>query len=387
MSVLSKMPAVGQLMNAKDLEDTLNANGGTVTSDTSTFFSRTSNIDVWSERKPVVDTYNPQPSLMTTSEMAVQKNDSGVVVSRYGLTFLGGAKEPKDYFTSVNLLQKGYIYNLPKLGEENQPMRISDFHGYLPSAQLPLMTTFPDGYEFEYLSYDYELNGIELADKTIEGQLYREDLYPNLPNRGVYIRLEDGSYDFTVVGSLNFKSDNFVKKALSKLAGKKFTIMEFLTNAPKTWSSFGVEDFVASGYSSQPLPLPISHCSMKASSSGGGSTPTLKVAFVSFSNYPTFFGLSSTDYSTVSASFKISSEGSLYGGGSITNLACGIYSDSACTQIIERKQYSNFTLGSETTSSTYSVKLTNTTGKSGIYFGVWFNNTLQYVGSVKMQVS
>jgi hypothetical protein len=161
--------------------------------------------------------------------------------------------------------------------------------------------------------------------------------------------------------------------------------MEFLTNAPTTWSSFAVEDFVASGYYCYALPLPISHCSM--ASSGGGTAPTIKVARVVFQQTPIFQGITSDDYSTVFASFKISSEGSLYGGGNITSFACGIYSDAACTQIIQRRQFDSFSLGAEATSSTYSVRLTNSTGSSGIYFGVWFNSELQYSGSVKMQVN
>lgn len=388
MSVLAQIPSLTQQVEAEDIRDTLNEYGGLVTNDTTTFFSRVANINVWSRRKPIVDTLNPQPITMTTADMAEQLSDSGVVTSRYGIQLFGGAQEPKDYFSWVNLSGKGYIYSLPTLGAANQPMRMYDFCGYLPTAQVPLLTTFPDGYVFDYLQYDYPLEGIELnnSGNANDGQLYRSDIYPNLPNRGIYVRLEDGSYDFTVVGALKFKSEIFVRQALSKLAGKKFTIMEFLTNAPTTWSSFGVEDFVASGYMSYPLPLPISNCSMKASS-GGGSAPTTKVAKVVFSNYPTFLALTTTDYSTVSASFRISSEGSLYIGGSITSISCGIYSDSACTNVIERRTFSNITLGSEATSSLYSVKLNNTTGKSGIYFGVWFNGSLQYVGSIKMQVS
>ena len=161
--------------------------------------------------------------------------------------------------------------------------------------------------------------------------------------------------------------------------------MEFLTNAPTTWSSFAVEDFVASGYFCYALPEPLSHCSM--ASSGGGTAPTIKVARVVFQQSPIFFGVSATDYSMVSASFQISSVGDLYSGGNITSFACGIYSDAACTQIIQRKQFDPITLGAEATSSTYSVKLTNSTGSSGIYFGVWFNSELQYSGSVKMQIT
>lgn len=378
-----------------DIRDTLNANGGTVTDNLATFFTNAANISPWSRRKPVVDTLNVQPIVMTTEDMAEQRNSSGVVVSRYGVEIFGGAQTPAELFSTVKLFERGYFYDLPQLGAANQPMRLSDFNGYLPTAQMPLHTTFPDGYKFAYLQYDYPLEGIELRDSgnPNDGQLYRKDLYPTKDsngnaitlNRGIYVRLDDGSYDFAVVGSLRFESEPFVRQALSKLAGKKFTIMEFLTNAPTTWSSFAVEDFVASGYFCYALPLPISHCSM--ASSGGGTAPTTKVARVVFQKTPIFQGITSDDYSTVFASFKISSEGSLYTGGNITSFAYGIYSDAACTQIIQRKQLGSFSLGAEATSSTYSARLTNSTGSSAIYFGVWFNSELQYSGAVKMQVN
>ena len=395
MAVLNQIPAQYTPTLMVDIRDTLNANDATVTDNLLTFFSRSANITPWSRRKPIVDTLNVQPVVMTTADMAEQLNSSGVVVSRYGVEIFGGAQTPAELFTIVNLFRQGYFYALPQAGAANQPMRLSDFNGYLPTAQIPLQTTFADGYEFDYLAYDYPLTGIELrdSDNPDDGQLYRKDLYPTKDadgnaitlNRGVYIRLDDGSYDFAVVGALNFNSDRVIKATLSNLKGKNFTIMEFLTNAPTTWNSFTATDFVASGYFCYALPEPLSHCSM--ASSGGGTAPTLKVARVVFSKHPTFFRLSDTDYSTVSAAFTLSSEGDLYGGGSITSFACGIYSDAACTQIIQRQQFTSFTLGAENVSSTYSVKLTNNTGNSGIYFGVWFNGTLQYSGSVRMQIT
>lgn len=395
MAVLTQLPPLSDPINENDIRDTLNANGATVTDQITTFFSRSANLTPWSRRKPVVDTLNVQPVVMTTADMAEQLNNSGVVVSRYGVEIFGGAQTPAELFTIVNLFKQGYYYALPQAGAANQPMRLLDFNGYYPAAQLPLQATFADGYEFDYLQYDYPLNGIELrdSDDPDDGQLYRKDLYPTKDsngnaitlNRGVYVRLDDGSYDFAVVGALNFNSDVVINATLSKLKGKSFTIMEFLTNAPTSWNSFSTTDFVASGYFCYALPEPLSHCSM--ASSGGGTAPTIKVARVVFSKYPTFVGISDADYSTVYASFQISSEGNLYGGGNISMFACGIYSDAACTQIIQRQQFSSFTLGAENVSSTYSVKLINNTGSSGIYFGVWFNGTLQYSGSVRMQIS
>lgn len=203
--------------------------------------------------------------------------------------------------------------------------------------------------------------------------------------RGVYLRLEDGSYDFTAIGTLKIGNGTQLGTVnASKLAGKNFDIMEFLTNAPEGWVGID-EDFVRSGYFCYALPLPISHCSMASSS--GGVVPTVKTAFVDFDGFPTFFVKVAGDYSKVFAKFRLSSMGSLYNGGDITDFACGIYRDYACTDIIERQSFDDLYLNSEATSPFQTVLLNNTTNSAGIYFGVWFNGALQYRGSVRAQAS
>lgn len=398
MAVLDRIPNLYYTTLMVDLRDTLNANNGQVSDALATFFRATANINVWSRRKPIVDITKAQQSILTTEEMAKQKGANGVVLRRYGVEMLGGAYKPADVYLMVKSNNDcGYIYPLPNSLQVGQPYRLSDFCGYYPAAQQPLETTFADGYKFDYVEADYDLAGSELvdSDNPNDGQLYRKDIYPTEDvngnavgmRRGVYVRLTDGSYDFTVVGGLNFSSDRFVKGALSKLAGKSFEIFEFITNAPAGWSSFGVVDFVNSGYYCYALPMPISKCSMQ-SSSGGGTTPTLQVAKVVFSQYPIFFSVvGSNDYSTVKAAFKISSKGNLYGGGNINLFSCGIYRDAACTNVIQRTTFNDFTLGAEAETSTYNVTFNNTTGLALIYFGVWFRGALQYVGNVRMPVN
>lgn len=391
MAVLSRIPEIGYSTLYVDVRDTLNAYGGRVSNIYDSFFSADANINVWSRRKPHVDTRNPQPLVMTTEEMAETLNSSGVVIRRYGIQILGGAMKPAELYSQI-LGDLGYIYPLPT-GGELQPFRMQDFNGYYPEAVLPLRTTFPDGYRFDYLEYEYPLTGIELPNKGNEGQLYREDLYPTTDEngnpitlrRGVYIRSEDGSVTATAIGTLKIGNGQVLGQVnASKLAGKNFNIMEFLTNAPEGWVGID-EDFVRSGYFCYALPLPISHCSMASSS--GGVVPTIKTAFVDFDSFPTFFVKVAGDYSKVFAKFRLSSMGSLYSGGDITDFACGIYRDYACTDIIERQRFDDLYLNPEATSPFKTVILSNTTGSAGIYFGVWFNGALQYRGNIKMQVT
>lgn len=391
MAVLTRIPEIGYSTLYVDVRDTLNAYGGRVGNIYDTLFSADANINVWSVRKPHVNTRNPQPLVMTTEEMAETLNSSGVVIRRYGIQILGGAMTPAELYSQI-LGDLGYIYPLPT-GGELQPLRLQDFNGYYPEAELPLRTTFPDGYQFDYLEYEYPLTGIELPNKGDEGQLYREDLYPTTDEngnpitlrRGVYIRSEDGSVTATAIGTLKIGNGQVLGQVnASKLAGKNFEIFEFLTNAPEGWVGID-EDFVRSGYFCYALPLPISHCSMASSS--GGVVPTIKTAFVDFDSFPTFFVKVAGDYSKVYAKFRLSSIGSLYSGGDIADFACGIYRDYACTDIIERQRFDDLYLNAEATSPFQTVLLNNSTNSAGIYFGVWFNGSLQYRGNIKMQVT
>lgn len=394
MAVLSRIPELNYSTLFVDVRDTLNAYGGRVGNIYDSLFSADANINVWSRRKPIVDTRNPQPLVMTTEEMAETIGSNNTVIRRYGINIYGGAYAPSTVYSLFvkNNNDLGYYYPLPT-GGELQPFRMQDFNGYYPEAQLPLRTTFPDGYQFDYLVYDYTLAGIELPSGSNTGQLYREDIYPTKDEngnaitlrRGVYLRLEDGSYDFTAIGTLKIGNGTQLGTVnASKLAGKNFEIFEFLTNAPTTWVGSS-DDFVRAGYYCYALPLPISYCSMASSS--GGVVPTVKTAFVDFDTFPTFFVKVAGDYSTVHARFRLSSMGTLYSGGNITDFACGIYRDYACTDIIERQKFDDLYLNPEATSPFKTVILSNTTGSAGIYFGVWFNGALQYRGNIKMQVT
>ena len=399
----NRIPDVGTVATAQEVSDLLNQYGGNTTgADGSTLFSTAANINPFSKRKPIVDSegvknYPARKFFISTADMAKQLTSGQGVKSRYGLAIIGGKKNPADVYADVKLFgDAGFTYELPPKSffDMLKPKRLSDFNGYYPEAQCPLRTTFAEGWRFPYVATDYQLNGIELAEGTDPGQLYRVDIYPTEDadgnavgmRRGIYIKC--GTYDFWCVGSLNLKSDSIgTRNVLSSLAGKTFEIFEFITNAPDGITSLNnIDDWTLSGYWCYALPYPIVTCSME-SSSGGGTTPTYEIARVVFTTNPIFRQLNSADYSTVVAAFKISSRGTLYQGGKVTGIVCGIYRNAACTDPIARTYYDDITLGAEEDSQTYSVNLANSTGSSGIYFGVWFNNKLQYSGMPKTSVA
>lgn len=403
MAVLNRIPDVGTVALAQDVVDTLNHYGGNTTNeDGDTLFMIAANINPFSKRKPIVDSvgvseYSARKFFIPTADMAKQYTSGGAVKSRYGLAMLGGKTNPASVYNDVKLFgDVGFTYELPPRTSYDslKPRRLSDFNGYNPEAQCPLRTTFADGWEFPYVATDYQLNGVELTKGSDAGQLYRTDIYPTEDadgdatemRRGIYIKRD--TYSFWAVGSLNLKSDSIgTRNVLSSLAGKTFEIFEFITNAPDGITSLNnIDDWTLSGYWCYALPYPVVKCSME-SSSGGGTTPTYEIARVVFTTNPMFRQLNSADYSTVVASFKISSRGTLHTGGKVTGIVCGIYSDAACNYPIARTYFDDITLAADADSQTYSVRLANSTGSSGIYFGVWFNNKLQYSGVPKASVA
>ena len=403
MAVLNRIPDVGTVALAQDVVDTLNHYGGNTTNeDGDTLFMIAANINPFSKRKPIVDSEgvknNPaRKFFISTADMAKQYTSGGAIKYRYGLAMLGGKTNPASVYNDVKLFgDVGFTYELPPRSSLDvlKPKRLSDFNGYYPEAQCPLRTTFADGWKFPYVATDYQLNGIELAEGSDAGQLYRTDIYPTEDadgnavgmRRGIYIK--SGTYAFWCVGSLNLKSDSIgTRNVLSSLAGKTFEIFEFITNAPDGITALNnIDDWTLSGYWCYALPYPIVKCSME-SSSGGGTTPTYEIARVVFTTNPMFRQLNSADYSTVVAAFKISSKGTQYQGGKVTGIVCGIYSDAACNYPIARTYFDDITLAADADSQTYSVNLANSTGSSGIYFGVWFNNKLQYSGIPKTSVA
>jgi hypothetical protein len=391
MSELNKIPDRPNEVKMVDIRDTLNANGGSVTDNLITFFRPDANLAAFSRRKPHVNTRKPVIGYMETSDMAKTTLADGRVIRRYGLEMLGGLKNPSAVYVEVrDNGGLGYRYPLPT-GGQSQPYRLTDFCGYNPKAKVPLDTTFGNGYTFAYVSTDYVLAGRELKAGSDNSQLYREDIYPTEDvdgnakdmRRGVCIKTDTDEMVF--VGGMNFLTGNYLTNPLSKLAGKTFEIFEFITDAPYGWSTEAEHsDWIASGYYCYALPMPLVTCSMQSSV---GPAPTYEVAKCVITSIPRFFGLSGTDYSTVKAAFKISSDGDLYNGGDVELISCGIYRDSECTDIIQRQVFDDITLGADQETDDYNVTLYNSTGLSGIYFGVWFNGKLQYSGMVASQVA
>lgn len=128
---------------ATEVRDVLNAAGGSVTNDTTTFFSSEAKLNMWSKYKPVVD-----PQLFhTLDEWLGQNGWSGAYRgfdNKCGLTI--------NTYGTVETLRVGledgtamWSYTPPQ-GGTDQPMRLGDFRGYNTDAVNPIGDFVTDGY-------------------------------------------------------------------------------------------------------------------------------------------------------------------------------------------------------------------------------------------------
>lgn len=120
-------------IEASDVRDTLNANGGSVTNDVTTFFSSDANIDRFARYKPVV--YSKPFCQNQNSSMADYypdwyKGDAGDC----GLTPYKFSTSPK---TELDASVCDWSYLMPA-GGSSQPWRLGDFAGYQPNVPPPI---------------------------------------------------------------------------------------------------------------------------------------------------------------------------------------------------------------------------------------------------------
>lgn len=114
---------------ATQIRDVLNAAGGSVTNDTTTFFSSAAKLNMWSKYKPVVSTELFYSFALWKSEG--YRGDDG----HCGLSFTeyGNATS---LMTALRNGEAMWTYNIPS-GGMTAPLRLGDFRGYCTSAYNP----------------------------------------------------------------------------------------------------------------------------------------------------------------------------------------------------------------------------------------------------------
>lgn len=177
-----------------DVRDTLNANGGSVGDNFTSFFTSGANINMWSKYKPVVSTklFHALDEWKGTGDYAGR----GGFLGDNGHCGLSIAEFDSAY-TLMNALNNGmakWEYVAPKGGSE-EPYRMGDFRGYCPSAYNPTGSIATNGIADTYtdcvsFNIDTGITGhsntnLTLNDIKIGGDngTYLIDLY-----FGVYMR-------------------------------------------------------------------------------------------------------------------------------------------------------------------------------------------------------
>lgn len=133
MAVYGILPTTN--LKAEDIRDTLNANGGSVSNDTKTFFTTSAKINPFSKRKPVVLSVNFCQDFDSTK-------------ANYDATWWQASDKmcglvPKVVTSRAAIVSaqdggmNGWSYRLPS-GGSSQPFRLGDFAGYNAGANPPL---------------------------------------------------------------------------------------------------------------------------------------------------------------------------------------------------------------------------------------------------------
>lgn len=121
---------------ATNIRDVLNAAGGSVTNDVTTFFTEAAKINPFSKHKPVVLNTNFCQDFDSTKPNYDAEWWLGS--SRMcGLEFFPMLNYATDLPSKYDGDMNGWIYNLPQ-GGESQPLRLGDFIGYDTDATPPI---------------------------------------------------------------------------------------------------------------------------------------------------------------------------------------------------------------------------------------------------------
>ena len=198
MASLSQIPTSN--VRTEDIRDTLNANGGSVSNDATTFFTTAAKINPWSKHKPVPilskNFVQDFDSSRSDYDADWWKGDDG----KCGLSW--------SVYTNTNDVKgKNWTYTPPS---GSYPKRLGDFAGYYPGANPPIGTAISaDIHEFTWIA------GTSLAGQkfTIEMDIPTSS-YEALAIQDFNVSLDDW-YLCAIAGKYEYKGDNVLSSGCS----------------------------------------------------------------------------------------------------------------------------------------------------------------------------
>lgn len=389
MAVLDIIPDL--YTRAEDIRDTLKANGGQVTDTLTSFFTAAGNNNPWSKNKVM---YIPYCIGVATE---AEKKTAGIgepSANRYGITLIGGyGTTPSDIYDDMrHYASEGFIYKLPT-GGESSPYRLADFCGYYPAAAAPISSIFNDEVELTPPT-SASLGGFDLtyfsrANVDSEREITFDDLYPPTEHgtTGIIRNYKMCLYVVEVGNPSNTKTfyEEITGEWLYNNKGKSFYAMQFMSTTVRTNSS-ELASWSASWQFAMPFPiftLTVGTESSGGSGSGGNEGVQGDIIVQMDSSYPVFNGPTGSVYSMVYAPFLLTIVG---GNGSVRNFTVALYTDKSCalTSRVDGSLVVYDDLIDVFGATRYNTMLTNNSGLTTLWLGIYFNGNLQFKRQVLM---
>lgn len=320
------------------------------------------NVNCWSKYKPT----HSDCDTLTPSDLLHSNYSINVVV----------ANTPQQLHTYiVENNNKGITYIKPN------KYRLGDFRNYYHQAKQPITSVFADG-DVIGLANIANQSLFTLTPQVDEYNVNVDDIYKCTNEWGEQQTLSRGVH-FTngtteVWSTTQIPWNNAQWKQLAN-NGNEVIAIEFLTNVPANTISTQYLTQSTDRFFALPQPL---H-TITVNNDINTTNPLTSDVFVDGT-----FTLSQ-DNKCVNYSFRFSSIGDGYVGGALKNIAIKLSTDVKDTDVISYSNLDDITIGSETTSPTYTGTLSNrydSTTQSyytGIlYVHIYYNNTKQFTKAV-----
>lgn len=303
---------------------------------------KNSKVNPWSKWKPIKCTED------TLTDDILKANNFGIEIIE--------ANTPAQLKTNIaSNLNSGYKYHKP-----TSIYRLGDFRNYEHSAQVPVLQYFNDGDTLDIgnVDSDYSIQLVTEETLSTDYTLKVSDLYTywdvesqtyKTMNRGLY--LTDGTTSVWSTTTIPLG-----KTAWQNFKGKEGVFaVEFMTNIPANTDSSAYIPANTDIFKALPFP---SHTVNFTANTPANSRDVWVEGTFSF-NF---------DYSAVNYSFRFTSLGDEYAGGTLSNVYIYFSKDYSNTEVYSyAKLADSISLASEDTTTMYRGSLSNKLQSDGTY--------------------
>ena len=307
-------------------------------------------INHWSKWKPM------RIICTTLTDELIQSNN-------YGITILK-ASTPLQLLTLIEQNNNiGYKYLKPNI---SSGYRLGDFRNYNHDADVPTTSFYNDGdvVNIGNVSSTYSKPIFILQRTDQVNAINLNDIYPSM-NRGIAFYDEDNN-----IIEWSTTTIPYGKRAWQQFANKEVKAIEFYTTVPANADSQNYLITTDDVFCAIPFPL---HTITITSTTAEDSDNVNHDVYVE----GTF--ILNADSSVCSYSFRFSSVGSNYVGGTLNNVVIKLSKDYNDSEVISYRNLGNITVGSEEATQYYSGTFSiNTTLTTSPYVHIYWNNEKKF---------